>query len=210
MALLGAKQSDVDKLLERVRAGDTAARDRLVTELYPELRQLARAVIHRVEYRRDHTLTPTALVSQLWIKMMALPLTGDGRTQLDKIPNSKVLLWTIQKNLEDILTDYARARRAHKRPTALTRVDLEQMQSIGDWVRDLSVDNLDVHQVLNELEKKKPDQARAMKLKYFMGYTIEEAAAALDIPVINYRRLCEKAEQFLHKRLTAVASGRRL
>lgn len=204
MALQNPKE--VDDLLEKVRQGDTVARDRLITEIYPEIKKIANSVMRGAEWRRGHTLSPTALVNQLWIKMVAPPKDVGKVAQLDGIPNAAMLSWTIRKNLEDILTDYARARRAQKRPTSLTRVDLEQMMSLGEWMRELRVDALDVHQVLDQLETKDSEQAFALKLKYFLGYTIEEGAAAMQKPVITYRRLCESGEHYVRKHLTRISS----
>ena len=204
MALKNSK--DVDDLLAKVRAGDTVARDRLVTDIYPELKKMAQRVLSDTEWRPGHTLGPTALVSQLWIKMVASPIESGKRPQIERIPNAAKLAWTVRKNLEDILTDYARARRAQKRPTALTRVDLEQMMSLGGWIREMKVDALDVHEALDELEKKNKTQAEAMKNKFFLGYTIEEAAVMMGIPVITYRRLCEDGEKFLCRRLKTISN----
>lgn len=199
MALLNIKE--VDELLAKVRAGDANARDLLIAEIYPEMKRLALSVMNQAEYRRHHTLSPTALVNQLWLKMAAQPRDGARRPQLDAIPNAAALIWTVKKNLSDILTDYARARRAQKRPSALTRVDMNQMMSLGEWMRELRVDSLDVHQAINELHAKEPQQAEAIEMKYLLGYTNEEGAAAMSLPLITYRRLCEGGEKFLRKRL---------
>jgi RNA polymerase sigma factor (TIGR02999 family) len=199
---------DVDALLGRVRAGDSQARDLLITEIYPELKRLANFVMTRSEYRRNHTLSPTALVSLLWLKMAVPPKDKTRKSQLDNIPNTAVLIWTVKKNLDDILTDYARARRAQKRPTALTRVDLQQMMSLGEWMRQLRVDSLDIHQALKELKGREAQQAEALEFKYLMGYTIEEGAAAMGLAVITYRRLCDGGEAWLKKRLQVLSDSR--
>jgi len=201
--------NEVDELLAKVRAGDTGARDRLITEIYPELKKLAQSVMGQSEYRRNHTLTPTALVNQLWLKMAAPPNDRSKRPQIDSIPNSFALIWTVKKNLSDILTDHARARRAQKRPSALTRVDIEAMMSLGDWMRELKVDSLDIHQALAELREKNAQQAEAIEMKYILGYTIEESAAAMGVPFITFRRHCQAAEDFLRKRLKSVSESRK-
>lgn len=206
MALLNSKE--VEELLSKVRAGDTNARDVLITEIYPELKRLAQTVMSQSEYRRNHTLSPTALVNQLWLKMAAPPKDGERRPQLDSIPNSAMLIWTVKKNLGDILTDYARARRALKRPSALTRVDMEQMMSLGDWMRELRVDSLDVHQALKDLKEKSPLDAEALELKYVLGYTNDEGAAAMNLTLITYRRHCLSGEEFLRKRLKQVSDNK--
>ena len=102
---------EVDKLLEKVRAGDSAARAELIERVYPEVKRLAKALM--AGERRNHTLggTGTGLTNMLWARLLTASNSG---LPIGKIQNSQQLLRVAAKNMREILVDYAREiGRAH-------------------------------------------------------------------------------------------------
>lgn len=157
-------QAAITQWLSEWGAGDTGARDRLVAVLYPELRRLAEHAF-RGE-RAGHTLQPTALVNEAWLRLSGSHvLAGTDRSQLFGIA---------ARLMREILIDHARRRGRAKRDggerVTLSRIDLPD--NSGD------VDLVDLDEALQRLARIDPAKARIVELRYFGGLSIEETAAA--------------------------------
>jgi RNA polymerase sigma factor (TIGR02999 family) len=173
----------VTELLDHWRNGDQAARDRLVELLYPQLRRLA-AQLFRGE-RNDHTLQPTALVNEAWLR-----LAGSG--PLDSTSRSH-LITIAARLMREILIDHAR-RRARVKRDGGERVTLTRLDGVesGD-----SVDLINLDAVLARLEQIDAAKARIVELRYFGGLSIEETAAATDQSPATVKRHWQAARLWL-------------
>lgn len=171
------------ELLLRWRDGDAAARDELVATLYPELRRLA-AQLFRQE-RNDHTLQPTALVNEAWLRLSAAaPADAADRSHL---------LGLCARLMREILIDHARRRARVKRDggerVTLTRLELADSGS--------SVDLIALDAALDRLERVDPVKARLVELRYFGGLSIEQTGEALGQSPATVKRHWQAARLWL-------------
>ena len=187
----GRRQSgeDVTQLLVRWEGGDRAALDALMPLVEQELRQLARSYLRRE--RGGHTLQPTALVNEAYLKLVD---QRDARWQ------SRAHFYGVAAQLmRRILVDHARARRAEKRggpqgyAVTLSEADRVSAQP--------ALDILAVHEALEELSALDPQQARVVELKFFGGLTIEETAEALGVSHATVERDWKAARAWLRRKL---------
>jgi len=179
----------VTQLLEQWRNGDEAACGELIALLYKELRSLAGSYLHAE--REGHTLRPTALVHELYLKLA-------GSAPLD-LKDRGHFLAIAARQMRRLLVDYARQSAAQKRGGI--RVDLDFDLSLtgaleGGW------DAGDLNQALDRLEKVDERAARVIELRFFAGLTDEETAAALDISRATVRRDWDYARAWLWAELT--------
>lgn len=191
---------EIRYLLDRVRAGDQEARNQLTARVYPELKRIAQILM--AGERKNHTLgaTGSALVNLLWLRLLAPP-EGDEKDDLASIQDLQHLLRVSARNMRQILIDYARSRKAQKRPNPKDQADIEEGLLKGSDENHLNADVLTVHELLAKLEKSHPEQAGDMEVKYFLGLTNDEGAAAFGVPLIKYRRNCQFAEAWMQKEL---------
>ncbi len=158
----------VTELLLSWHGGDEAARDRLVPLVYDQLHRLARAQFARE--RSGHTLQPTALVHETYLRLMGhRGLHWQGRTHFFALAAT---------TMRRILVSHARRHRAAKRGMGGVAVTLSEDHAVAE-ARD--VDLLALDAALTELHKLDPRQCRVVELRYFGGLTIEETAEALRI-----------------------------
>ncbi len=187
-------EAPVTELLTAWRAGDASARDALVTVLYPELRRLA-AQLFRGE-RADHTLQPTALVNEAWLRLSgSSPLAVADRGQL---------LAIAARLMREILIDHARARNAVKRDGG-ERVTLSALDT-ADAPAD-AVDLIALDGALDRLEAIDADKARIVELRYFGGLSIEETAQAVSQSPATVKRHWQAARLWLFDALSDGAVG---
>jgi RNA polymerase sigma factor (TIGR02999 family) len=180
----------VTALLQAWSAGDPRAQEALVPLVYRTLRQRAAAQLRRE--RKDHTLQPTALVHEAYLRLAA-QRSVDWRSRLHFL----ALASTVMRR---VLVDYARARDAAKRPAEELRVALE-----GEVARidPRGCELLLLDQSLNELADLDPRQARALELVYFGGLTETEAADVLSTSRSTVVREMRSAKAWLYRRMTA-------
>lgn len=169
-----------------------------LTSLYPELKRIAR---QRMSAERDdHTLQPTALINELYLRLLKQP----GFVWTDR---SHFLIYA-SCAMRHLLIDYAKQRSAEKRGSALTRVDL------GEVVDSLGISNLDnfmdINEALDELAASEPRRARVVELRFFAGLTFTEIGEALGVSDRTAKRDWALAEEWLRQRLGGgtSASGR--
>jgi RNA polymerase sigma factor (TIGR02999 family) len=180
---------DVTSLLAAWRGGDPDARDRLVAIVYPELRALADRQL-RGE-RGDHTLQPTALVNEAYLRLSGLDRIGwQDRAHFVRMA---------ARVMREILVDHARRRNAAKRDggqrVTFTGLDLP------DDRRDLDVVALD--DALTRLAQIDPDKARLVELRYFGGLGIEETAEAMGTSPATVKRHWQATRAWLFDALSA-------
>jgi RNA polymerase sigma factor (TIGR02999 family) len=179
---------DVTELLERWQRGDPEAFDRASAVIYPELRRIARAYLGRE--RSDHTLQPTALVNEAFVRLSeAGRLRFEGRTQFFALA---------AQLMRRILVDHARAVKAAKRGGGAVHVSLDTIPSgIAAAAGFLAL-----HDALDDLARLSADKARLIELRFFGGLTLEESAAVLGISTSKAHRDQRMAQAWLAGQLS--------
>jgi RNA polymerase sigma-70 factor, ECF subfamily len=181
-------QEDVTKLLEEYARGDSNALDRLVPLVYDELRRLAANYMRRE--RDAHTLQPTALVHEAFVRMV---LQTDPHWQ-----SRAHFFGCAARIMRNLLVDAARARRAGKRGGGVVAITLDEgLRVAGE--RDVDVVRLD--DALSALERVDPVRSRVVELRYFGGLTIEETASVLDVSPVTVKRHWTTARAWLYREL---------
>jgi RNA polymerase sigma factor (TIGR02999 family) len=160
--------SEVTRLLGRLAGGDRAAESPLLALLMGELRRLARQ--HMQGQPAGHTLQPTALLSEAWLRLAA---AGGYESRAH-------FLGVASKAMRSVLVDHERRRRAQKRPSAGVRADLEpEWLPAPEW--SLDCDLLDLESALERLEAVDASLARTVELLFHCGMTAEEAGRVLGV-----------------------------
>ena len=180
--------ASLTELLWAWRKGDVAARDRLIDAVYPELRAIAGRQLARE--RRSHTLQPTALVNEAFLK-----LSGTERVDWQ---NRAHFVGIVARLMREILVDHARRRQAAKRDGGI-QVTLESAE-IPAPSTELDVVRLDA--ALAQLETIDAEKSRIVELRYFGGLTIEETADALELSPATIKRHWQTARVWLHEALS--------
>ena len=160
--------------------------DRLLVEVYDELRRLAAGAMRD---QRGITLQPTALVHEVYVKLASTA----GEVPVDR-PH---LLATAAKVMRQILVDRARAAHSEKRGGAAFRVTLSRADAVDPEAFDL----LAFDDVLHRLETKDERQARIVELRYIVGLSVEETAEALELSPRTVKREAAMAKAWLFKEL---------
>jgi RNA polymerase sigma factor (TIGR02999 family) len=185
----GPAKEEVTRILEDVGRGDDGASARLFGVVYDELRGLARARM-RGE-RDDHTLQPTALVHEAWLRLLG----GDGA----RFENRAHFYGAAAEAMRRILVDHARARGADKRGGGRAR------ETLGDEAGETGADPeeiLAVHEALERLEGVDEEKSRLVKLRFFSGLSLEEIAVLLEVSVPTLKRRWRFARAWLSKEIT--------
>lgn len=183
-------ETSITELLARIQDGDGQALSFLFERLYPELRQIAAARLRRE--RRDHTLQPTAIVNEAFLRMV------DQRDVTWK--NRAHFLGIAAQTMRRLLVDHARRKRADKRWGLLARVTLDDSPSAP--TSDLA-DVLAVDEALDKLAAEHPVMARVIELRCFGGLTAEETAEALGVSRGTIQREWRFAKAWLQRTLSA-------
>ena len=185
----------VTALLDRARAGDADAFDRLVGELYGELRAIAHAQRRRLG--ASDTVNTTAVVHEAYAKLDGRA-GGAGRAFADRAHFFRVAA----RAMRDVIVDYARAQTAAKRGGSGRPVALD---AAGPLAAPGALDPgevLTLDAALGDLERLDPDCARIAELRYFAGLTVEETAEALDLSPATVKRRWAVTRAWLYRRLT--------
>ncbi len=179
-------QKDITGLLQQ---GDTQSLDELFPIVYGELREIATALF-RNEYRADHTLQPTALVHEAYLR-----LVGNGG-EANKISwQSRAHFFGIAaRSMRQILVNHAEAHNAEKRGGNKTIIALEDA-IIFFQTQDIEI--LALNEALEKMAELDKRQAEIVELKFFGGLTIEEIAEVLSISERTVRRDWETAKLWL-------------
>ena len=183
------KSAGITQLLERWSSGEDSARDELMSLVYDELHRLAVSYLRRE--RREHTLQPTALVNELFLKFSEQHrMSWQNRAQFFAVA---------ARLMRRILVDYARAHYASKRGGDRFCVSLRNIAAFG---AQPDADLLALHDILNELEELDPNQAQIVELRFFGGLTIKETAEVMQTSHATVEREWKVAKAFLKRRLT--------
>ena len=167
-------RSQTTRLLKAVHAGDQAAAERLLPLVYAELHRVANAYMRRE--RPDHTLQPTALINEAYLRLIKEDVEWNSREHF---------IGFAAHVMRRVLVDYARARNADQRVGKRERVELQDQLAISPQ-RLEEVSQLD--EALVRLEKENPRQAKVVELRYFGGLSIEQIGATLGIAPRSVKR----------------------
>jgi RNA polymerase sigma factor (TIGR02999 family) len=159
---------DITQILQEVSGGNREAPARLMPLIYDELRRLADYYLRRE--RPDHTLQPTALVHEAYLKLI-------DQTRVDW-QNRAHFFGVAAQLMRRILVDHARRHRASKRGGFRQKLTLDEAV---DYSRTRDVDLVKLDDALTALAKFDARQSRIVELRFFGGLTIEETAEALGI-----------------------------
>ena len=178
------------RLLERVRSGDAAARGELMARVYAELRALAGRYL--AGERREHTLQPTALVHEAFVRLSnGAVFPAESRAQFFALA---------ARSMRQVLIDHARARRRAKRDAERIELD-ETLDGALVAFEDRALDLLALDQALSELESTEPRLARLIELRFFAGLESEEIARVEGLSERTVRRDLLFARGWLRRRL---------
>ena len=179
---------DVTRLLRRARQGEEDATAQLISAVYGELRQMAARAMRNE--RGGHTLQPTALVNEAFLRMAQ----GAGVDWRDRAHFFGVAAHVMR----EVLVDYARKRGAAKRGGGV-RVTLDDSLAISE---DKLGEIVAVDELLSRLEAMDPRQARIVELRFFAGLNVEETAEALGISTPTVKREWASAKAWLQREMT--------
>jgi RNA polymerase sigma-70 factor (ECF subfamily) len=160
----------VPQLIGAVRAGDPGAADRLFQLAYAELRSLAGHLFRG--QRTEHTLQPTALVHEAWLKM---------RQGLDGVEDRLHFFRLAAKAMRQVLADHARSQRRLKRGGDATRATVSLDQTPAPGESGQALDLVDFDDSLRRLEELNERHARVVELRMFGALTIDETARVLGV-----------------------------
>lgn len=180
---------DVTQVLHSAAAGDSAAAERLWALTYDELRRIAQRQL-RAE-RADHTLSPTALVHEAYLRLV-------DQTRVEWADRSHFFALAARM-CRRVLVDHARRRGAVRRggDQIRTTLDTELGQRVPDGDGLAPEDLIALDEALDHLARLSPRLASVVEMRYFAGLTEEEIASTLDVTTRTVRRDWVKARAFL-------------
>jgi RNA polymerase sigma factor (TIGR02999 family) len=183
------------RLLQAWSAGDSAAEAELFALVYDDLRRRAAAYLR--QERAAHTLQPTALVNEVYLRLAA-QAEGDW-------PNRAKFFALAATMMHRVLVDHARRHRRDKRGGgSWCRVPLADDSLVA---APLEADLLDLDDALRELERLDPRQARLVVLRFFGGLSIAEAAAVVGVSTATANREWSFARAWLFRALAAAGEA---
>ncbi len=184
---MSASNHDISDLLRAWNDGETGARDRLMPLVFDQLREIARQ--HYERESPGHTLQPTALVNELYMKL--------GRQRNVQWHNRKEFFAIAAKMIRRILVDHARRRRAAKRGDGGPKISFDE--ALGLTVEEPILIALD--DALKDLEKIDPRGSRVVELHAFSGLKFVEIAEVLGVARSTVLRDWKHARLWLRRQL---------
>jgi RNA polymerase sigma factor (TIGR02999 family) len=180
---------EITALLEAVKQGDSGAESRLMALMYRDLH--ARARLYMQRERRDHTLQPTALVHEAFLRLMR-DRGADLRSRTHFLATASIVM-------RRVLVDHARERAAAKRTGGKARVELHEAAA-AQVPRGEEMLALD--EALTRLAACDARQARVVEMLFFGGMTEEEAAESLAVSTRTVKRDWRSARAWLHAQMS--------
>jgi RNA polymerase sigma factor (TIGR02999 family) len=180
--------SDVTRILESIQQGDAKSADELLPLVYAELRKLA--AYKMAHSAAGHTLQPTALVHEVWIR-----LVGSENPTFD---NRAHFFAAAAEAMRRILIDNARRKNRLRHGQGLARVDLDRV--------DVAIHSDDgtllrVDDALQKLAQEEPVKAELVKLRFFIGLSIAEAGQTLGLSESTAKRYWAYSRAWLYEKL---------
>jgi len=182
--------NEITQILSTLQEGDSLESDRLLPLVYDELRKLAAARLK--QEKPGQTLQATALVHEAYLRLV-------GPEESQRWANRAHFFAAAAEAMRRILVEEARRKQSQKRGGALDRHDLEEAQLAAPD----GVDVLELNEALDRLAARDPEAARLVKLRFFAGMNMTEAAQALDLSERTAERVWAYARSFLRIELGA-------
>jgi RNA polymerase sigma-70 factor, ECF subfamily len=181
---------EITQLLVRLKAGDESVSQQLVALVYDELRRLAAACMR--QERVDHTLQPTALVHEAWLR-----LVEQREWNLETRAHFFGMAGMLMRR---ILVDHARASSAQKRGGDQVTVSLENAVAVAV---EHPTQLLDVHRALERLDRLDKGRARIAEMRFFWGLSIDEIAEMSGLAPRTIDRQWRSARAWLSRELSS-------
>ncbi|MCW5550714.1 MAG: sigma-70 family RNA polymerase sigma factor [Verrucomicrobiae bacterium] len=183
--------SDVTQILEAMQRDESQAAEALLPLVYDELRRIA--AYKMAQESPGHTLQPTALVHEAWLRMI-----GDGNESFEGRAH---FFAVAAEAMRRILVESARRKRSLKRGAGAEREELNESHLVQTAPSD---ELLAIDEALDLLATEDPTCADLVKLRYFVGMTMEEAATALGLPLRSAERLWTYSRAWLRQKIGRV------
>lgn len=185
-------EKPITQILYELRSGKSDTLDELLPLVYDELRRLAGSYLSRE--RADHTLQPTALVHEAYLRLL-------GQKEIEW-QNRAHFFGVSARLMREILIEYARGRNRQKRGGEFkTQIALDDAVSFSSNPSPLDV--IAVDDALKKLEELDERQSRIVEMKFFGGMTIEEIGEVLDVSPATVKREWSTAKLLLYKMLNS-------
>ena len=185
------RRPDPTELFSALEGASPEELERLVPVLMAELRSIARAQLR--SQRAGHTLQPTALVNEAYLKLVGSAGSWNDRTHF---------FATAARAMRQVLCDHERGRRREKRGGSGQAVTLHpELRELVSSAEAHEVDLLDLDSALEELEQLDERQARVVELRYFAGLEVDETAEALGVSKTTVERDWRAARAWVGRRL---------
>jgi RNA polymerase sigma factor (TIGR02999 family) len=184
---------EVTALLAAARSGDASARERLLSVVYDELHRLASGYMR--QERLDHTLQPTALVNEAYLRLVGPG--GEGSAFV----NRGHFIATAAVAMRRILINHARAKEAQKRGGGRVSMELDHIAAVFET---RAIDLLALDEALSRLAQLDLQQARLVELRFFGGMSFEECAEHIGVSQRTVHYECAHARAWL---MSQLASG---
>jgi len=181
---------EVTELLAKWSGGDKQVLDRLLPLVYAELHRMAAVYLRRE--RVDHTLQPTALINEAYLRLVGSSNVTWG--------NRAHFFGIAARVMRRILVDHARQHQADKRGADFQKVPIDAANEPSSKPEDVDLVALDA--ALSRLAELDPEQCKLVELRYFAGLTIEEAAEAMSLSVATARRRWTSAKAWLRREIS--------
>ncbi len=181
---------DITHLLARWAGGDRSALDSLTPIVYAELHQIAGGYLRRE--RGNHTLQPTALVHEAWMRLVKQDSAG--------FANRKQFFGLAAQLMRQVLVDHARAVNADKRGAGVPRSPIDDSLPAAQGTLE---EFLALDEALTQLAAANPRKAQIIEMRYFGGLNVEEVAGLLDVSIATISRDQKTAEAWLSQAMAA-------
>ena len=178
--------NEFTRILEAIHQGDGAAAEKLLPLVYDELRKIA--AYKMLNEARGHTLQPTALVHEAWMRLAA--------SEQPDWESRGHFFAAAAEAMRRILVEHARRKKSLKRGGGAEREELTDSMLVLTAPPD---ELLAVHEALDRLALEDQAAAELVKLRYFVGMTMEEAASAMNLAPRSAERLWTYARVWLHR-----------
>lgn len=179
---------DISLVLKAWSGGDHEAADKLMPLVYDELRKVAAQYLRKE--RPDHTLQPTALVNEAYLKLVDI-------THVDWQDRAHFFAVASQV-MRHILVDYARAKATDKRGGAIQKLALDEAISFSN---EQDIDLLALDDALKQLAAFDEQQSRIVEMRFFGGLSVEETAVVLGISPATVKREWALAKAWLYRKI---------
>jgi len=184
--------AQITRLLRAWRSGESDAMDQLMPLVYDQLRSMAGHYMRKE--RQDHTLRPTALVHEAYLKLISLEVSWQDRVHF------MALAATMMRR---ILVDHARTHRRVKRGSGAEKIEWEDALQLHQPSSNSSLDMLDLDEALARLAQQDARKARVIELTYFGGMNSDEVSAALELSTATVNRDLQMGRAWLRKELSS-------